>query len=49
MNIAKLHKVTSSPTAVKYKFRIQVPKGIKDSIKNAIFLDKKNKTIYGKR
>jgi hypothetical protein len=35
----KPHKVTSSPTAVNYKFGIQVPKGIK----NAISLDKKNK------
>jgi hypothetical protein len=39
LNIAKVHKVTSSPTAVNYKFGIQVPK----EIKNAISLDKKNK------
>jgi hypothetical protein len=39
LNIAKVHKVTSSPTTVKYKFGVQVPKGIK----NAISLDKKNK------
>jgi len=38
LDIAKIHKVTSSPTTVKYKFGIQVPKGIK----NAISLDKKN-------
>jgi hypothetical protein len=38
LNIAKVQKVTSNPTAVKYKFGIQVPKGIK----NAISLDKKN-------
>ena len=38
LDIAKIHKVTSSPTTAKYKFGIQVPKGIK----NAISLDKKN-------
>jgi hypothetical protein len=38
LNIAKVHKATSSATSVKYKFGIQVPKGIK----NAISLDKKN-------
>jgi hypothetical protein len=38
LNIAKIHKVTSIPTAVKYKFGIQVPKGIQ----NAISIDNMN-------
>jgi hypothetical protein len=38
VDIARILKVSSSPTDIKYKFGIQVPKGIK----NAIDLDKKN-------
>jgi hypothetical protein len=38
MEITRVHKASSSPTGIKYKFGIQVPKGIK----NAINLDKKN-------
>jgi hypothetical protein len=38
VHIARIHKVPTSPTGIKYKFGIQVPKGIK----NAIELDKKN-------
>jgi hypothetical protein len=38
IEIARIHKASSSPTGIKYKFGIQVPKGIK----NAINLDKKN-------
>jgi hypothetical protein len=33
-----IHKASASPTSVKYKFGIKVPKGIK----NAIHLDRKN-------
>jgi hypothetical protein len=36
--IAWIHKVSTSPAGIKYKFGIQVPKGIK----NAIDLDKNN-------
>ena len=36
--IAKIQKVSANPTGIKFKFIIQVPKGIK----NAINLDKKN-------
>jgi Reverse transcriptase (RNA-dependent DNA polymerase) len=39
LNISKSCTVSSSPTTVKYKFGIQVPRGIR----NAISLDKKNK------
>jgi hypothetical protein len=38
MEISRVHKASTSPTSIKYKFGIQVPKGIK----NAINLDKKN-------
>jgi hypothetical protein len=38
VDIARILKVSSSPAGIKYKFGIQVPKGIK----NAIELDKKN-------
>jgi hypothetical protein len=38
VEIAKIQKVSTSLTCVKYKFGIQVPKGIK----NAIDLDKNN-------
>jgi hypothetical protein len=38
VDIARILKVSTSPTGIKYKFDIQVPKGIK----NAIDLDKKN-------
>ena len=38
MEITRVYKASSSPTGIKYKFGIQVPKGIK----NAINLDKKN-------
>jgi hypothetical protein len=38
VNIATILKVSTSPAGIKYKFGIQVPKGIK----NAIDLDKKN-------
>jgi hypothetical protein len=38
VDIAKIHKVSANPPTIKYKFGIQVPKGIK----NAINLDKKN-------
>jgi hypothetical protein len=37
-DIARIFKVSSSPAGMKYKFRIQVPK----EIKNVIELDKKN-------
>jgi hypothetical protein len=38
MEITRVHKASTSPTGIKYKFGIQVPKGIK----NALNLDKKN-------
>jgi hypothetical protein len=38
VHIAKMLKVSTSPGGIKYKFGIQIPKGIK----NAIDLDKKN-------
>jgi hypothetical protein len=38
VDIARILKVSSSPAGIKYKFGIQVPKGIN----NAIDLDKKN-------
>jgi hypothetical protein len=38
VDIASIFKVSTSPAGIKYKFGIQVPKGIK----NAIDLDKKN-------
>jgi hypothetical protein len=38
MEITRVHKALTSPTGIKYKFGIQVPKGIK----NALNLDKKN-------
>ena len=45
LDIAKVHKVTSSPTLVKYKFGIQLPRGIKSAISLEI---KRIITIYGK-
>jgi hypothetical protein len=42
MGMTRIHKASSSPTGIKYKFGIQVPKGIK----NAINLDKKNGGIH---
>jgi hypothetical protein len=38
VDIARIQKISTSPAGIKYKFGIQVPKGIK----NAIDLDKKN-------
>jgi hypothetical protein len=38
VDIARIHTVSTSPASIKYKFGIQVPKGIK----NAIDLYKKN-------
>jgi hypothetical protein len=38
MEITRIHKVSTGTTSIKYKFGIQVLKGIK----NAINLDKKN-------
>jgi hypothetical protein len=38
MKITRIHTAPTNPTAIKYKFGIHVPKGIK----NAINLDKKN-------
>jgi hypothetical protein len=38
VDIVRILKVSTSPEGIKYKFGIQVPKGIK----NAIDLDKKN-------
>jgi hypothetical protein len=38
MEITMVHKASTSSTGIKYKFGIQVPKGIK----NAFNLDKKN-------
>jgi hypothetical protein len=38
MEITKIHKASTGTTSIKYKFGIQVPKGIK----NAINLDRKN-------
>jgi hypothetical protein len=38
VDIARILKISTSPAGIKYKFGIQVPKGIK----NAIDLDKKN-------
>jgi hypothetical protein len=37
-NVSKAYNVSNSPTTVKYKFGIQVPRGIR----NAMSLDKKN-------
>jgi hypothetical protein len=45
VDIASILKVSTSPAGIKYKFGIHVPKGIK----NAIDLDKKMETIYGKK
>jgi hypothetical protein len=45
VDIARIHKVSTSPVGIKYKFGIQIPKGIK----NAIELDKKNENSYGKK
>jgi hypothetical protein len=39
VDIARILKASTSPAGIKYKFGIQVPKGIKD----AIDLDKKNR------
>jgi hypothetical protein len=36
--IARIHKVSTSPAGIKYKFGVQVPKGIK----NTIDLDRNN-------
>jgi hypothetical protein len=33
MKITRLHKASTSPTGIKYKFGIQVPKGIKNATK----------------
>jgi hypothetical protein len=41
MEITRVHKASTSPTGIKYKFGVQVLKGIK----NAINLDKKNGNI----
>jgi hypothetical protein len=38
VDIARIHKVSTSPACIKYKFGVQVPKGIK----NAIDLDMNN-------
>jgi hypothetical protein len=38
VDIARILKVSTGPAGIKYKFGIQVPKGIK----NAVVLDKKN-------
>jgi hypothetical protein len=38
VDIARIHKISTRPAGIKYKFGIQVPKGIK----NPIELDKKN-------
>jgi hypothetical protein len=38
VDIARILKVSAIPAGIKYKFGIQVPKGIK----NTIYLDKKN-------
>jgi hypothetical protein len=45
VHIARILKVSTSPADIKYKFGIQVPKGIK----NAIDLDKRIETSYGKK
>jgi hypothetical protein len=45
VDIARILKVSTSPAGIKYKFGIQVPKGIK----NAIECDKNNETSYGKK
>jgi hypothetical protein len=39
MEITRIHKASTSPTNIKYKFGIQGPKGIKNAIIN---LDNKN-------
>jgi hypothetical protein len=39
--MSKAYNVSTSPTTVKYKFEIQVPRGIR----NVINLDKRNKNI----
>jgi hypothetical protein len=39
LNISKAYNVSTNPTTVRYKFGIQVPKGIR----NAICLHKRNK------
>jgi hypothetical protein len=33
VDIARIHKVLVSPAGIKYKFGIQIPKGIENSIK----------------
>jgi hypothetical protein len=38
MENTRVHKASTSPNGIKYRFGIQVPKGIK----NALNLDKKN-------
>jgi hypothetical protein len=45
MEITTVQKASTSPTDIKYKFGIQVPK----EIKNAITLDKKTEIIFGKK
>jgi hypothetical protein len=45
VDIARILKVSTSPAGIKYKFGIQVPRGIK----NAIDLDKNNGKNYGKK
>jgi hypothetical protein len=38
VDIARIHKISANPAGIKYKFVIQISKGIK----NVIDLDKKN-------
>jgi hypothetical protein len=45
MEITRVHKASTSPTGIKYKFGFQVPKGIK----NAINLGKKTVIIFGRK
>jgi hypothetical protein len=41
VDTARIHKVSTSPAGIKYKFGIQVPR-VSKGTKNAIDLDKKN-------
>jgi hypothetical protein len=45
VNIARIQKVSIRPAVIKYKFGIQVPKGIN----NAIESDKRMEIDYGKK
>jgi hypothetical protein len=45
MEITRVNKASTCPTSIKYKFGIQVPKGIK----NAINRDKKTGKIFGRK